>query len=166
MPRTAGFRTVKAMDEKLALLAKCTVFARCSRRELTELGRLVEVTTLPPGAALPASGRGRWTHMILGGRGLAVTDGLAHCLLGEGDRWSLHGANEPTGRRPTGDRLVALTELTVATVESRALATVERCCRSFARVQGIDAPIPSRLEQISSRSAERDRELVGSRSHG
>lgn len=154
------------MDEKLGLLAKCTVFARCSRRELTELGRLVEVSTVPAGAALPASARGRWTYLVLGGSGLAVTHGLAQWVLDEGDVWS---SPRSSGSQPgglNGDRLVALTELTVAAVESRALAAVERYCSSVARARRVHAVLSSSFEQISSMSAEGNQELVGSRSHG
>jgi hypothetical protein len=107
------------MDEKLVTLAKGTVFARCTRRELLDLGRLFEVVRLVPGSTVRA-GAGRWLHVVLEGTALAVTDGQLHGLLGNGAIWP------PEGSRPD-DRLVALSELTVASVAARSLAAVARC---------------------------------------
>jgi hypothetical protein len=161
----AGFRTVQAMDEKLAVLAKCTVFARCSRRELTELGRLVEVATLASGEMLPAA-RARWTFLVLDGRGLVATDGSAHCILGEGDLWSSPGTAGLPERGPIRERLVALTDLTVLVVETRALAAVKQGCPSAVWPRRMHIWLPGPLEHLSSRSAGVSPELVGSTSHG
>jgi hypothetical protein len=106
------------MDEKLVTLAKSTVFARCTRRELLDLGRLFEVVRLAPGTTLRA-GAGRWLHVVLDGAALAVTGGQLHGLLGGGAIWP------PEGCHPD-DHLVALGELTVATVAARSLAAVAR----------------------------------------
>ena len=120
------FRTVQVMDGKLAEMAKGTVFARCTRRELIVLGRLFEVARLAPGAALPA-GDGRWLHVVLEGRALSIVEGRPDGMLGEGAIWPGSGQGRPQHDLRTGECVVALTEVTLASVATRCLGAVARC---------------------------------------
>ena len=119
------FRTVQVMDGKLAEMAKGTVFARCTRRELIVLGRLFEVARLAPGAALPA-GDGRWLHVVLEGRALSIVEGRPDGMLGEGAIWPGSGQGRPQHDLRTGECVVAPTEVTLASVATRCLGAVAR----------------------------------------
>ena len=151
MPGSTRFRTVIAMDEKLTTMAKCTVFARCSRRELTLLGRLFEVATLGQGAAVPAGGPRGWIHIVLEGRAIGMVEHLPHCLLGEGDAWG----SRPDG--PSRDALFALTDVTLLTVGVRSLAAVDAVSPSVASAL-CRGPVP--LPAPSARPTTRHRDPV------
>jgi hypothetical protein len=126
MTEPAGFRTVQAMDEKLRTMAKSTVFERCSRRELVAIGRLFEVSWLCAGEILPTGDHGHWLHIVLEGRALGTLEEGPHCLLDVGSVWARRRRGEGRGA------LVALTDVTIASVATRSLGALETSCPSVA----------------------------------
>jgi hypothetical protein len=132
------------MDEKLTTMAKSTVFAGCTRRDLTRLGCLFEVACLSQGAAVPAGGAGRWLHVVLEGRALGVFEGAADCLLAEGDVWGSGLAD--TG----GGALVALTDVTILTIGARSLRAVDDVAPSVASaLRRARIPTPATISTIT-----------------
>jgi hypothetical protein len=144
MTHSRRFRTLQAMDGKLATMAKSTVFARCTRRELVVLGRLFEVARLAPGASLQA-GDGRWLHVVLEGRALSVVEGTPHGMVGEDAIWPGSGPGRPPHDLRTDGLLVALTEVMVASVATRSLGVVARSSPELlarlARTDGLAIPV-------------------------
>ncbi len=161
------FRTVKVMDGKLAEMAKSTVFARCTRRELVVLGRLFELARLAPGAALPA-GDGRWLHVVLEGTALSVVEGRPDGMLGEGAIWPGSGQGRPQHDLRTETCVVALTEVTLASVATRCLGAVTRCSPEvvarLTRTDGLAIPVTD--DVTTSAGHEDENEYVGVGSHG
>jgi hypothetical protein len=152
------------MDEKLTTMAKSTVFARCSRRELVVLGRLFEVSRLQAGATVPTGPRSKWLHVVLEGSALSVVDRDPNAMVGEGATWPCRalGASQAPG---CDGYLVALTEVTLASVAVRSLGALERCSPAVASLLTRVEPsvLMSEREDIT---PVRDDELVGMRSDG
>jgi hypothetical protein len=119
------------MDEKLTTMAKSTVFARCSRRELVVLGRLFEVSRLQAGATIPTGPRSKWLHVVLEGSALSVVDSDPNAMVGEGATWPCRAAGGSRGPGCDG-YLVALTEVTLASLAARSLGALQRCSPAVA----------------------------------
>jgi hypothetical protein len=151
------------MDGKLAEMAKGTVFARCTRRELVVLGRLFEVARLAPGAALPA-GDGRWLHVVLEGRALSIVEGSPDGILGEGAIWPGSGQYDLGSEKC----VVALTEVTLASVATRSLGAVARCSPAvvarLTRADGLAVPVAHAVTTSAGHAD--DNKFVGAGSHG
>jgi hypothetical protein len=119
------------MDEKLTTMAKSTVFARCSRRELVVLGRLFEVSRLQAGATVPTGPRSKWLHVVLDGSALSAVGNDPNAMVGEGATWPCRAVGGSRGPGCDG-YLVALTEVTLASVAASSLGALERCSPAVA----------------------------------
>jgi hypothetical protein len=166
MTAPTRFRTLEPMDEKLTTMAKSTVFAGCSRRELVVLGRLFEVARLRAGASVPTGPRSTWLHVVLEGSALSVVDGDPNAMVGEGATWPCRALAGSQGPGCDG-HLVALTEVTMASLDARSLGALKRCSPAVATLftRAETSVLVPEHEAVTAPAVDID-ELVGVRSDG
>jgi CRP-like cAMP-binding protein len=129
---TASYR---GSDAKPAAMAALALFAGCSRATLLELGQCFDTATVPAGAALEREGdRTRWLYVLLEGAVLVTTASRAQRVLRPGDCWGDHGPSRP---RHTAHASLALTLVTVLSLDRRSLGRVTGCSPAVAeRLRG------------------------------
>jgi hypothetical protein len=158
------------MDEKLTTMAKSTVFAHCRRRELVVLGRLFEVTRLQAGATVATGPRSKWLHVVLEGSALSVVDSDPNAMVGEGATWPCRAPVRSRTAPGCDGHLVALTEVTLASLDARSLGALQRCSPTVATLltraeTSVLVPRHEASTPVAVAVADID-ELVGVRSDG
>ena len=134
--RRRGVRPPARRDGKLALLASVPAFAGCSPRELTDLGRVVDVVELGPGVVVQRQGeRVDWWSLLVEGTIMATGNGIPEAMLHDGDHLG-------TGRpgEVTSWTLLTLTPAVLVTVDRRRLAGLVARYPLLAGLPGGGAP--------------------------
>jgi signal-transduction protein with cAMP-binding, CBS, and nucleotidyltransferase domain len=110
-------------EEDLAVaLSAMPMFEGLPDRELEEFAGCCEISTAHPGQVVQAQDVPvRWWHVIVGGHAVVQRDGTPIGLLGRGDSWSEHSL---LNQRPSSIAVVALSPLTLLTLNSRSFFTI------------------------------------------
>jgi hypothetical protein len=92
----------------------------------------------------------RWLHVVLEGRAVAMAGGEPHSMVGEDEAWPPRGLAGLPGH-VLETRLVALTDVAIASIATRALGALERCRPDIAArlTRAGGAILPERLESVT-----------------
>lgn len=120
--RHMALRTAPQNDTKLALLSGLPLFSALRRRDITELGRHLELADVPAGAVLQRQGEpvGQWL-LVVAGTLLRLRNGRPAALLPAGSSWgeALLAFGPASGRPGAPEQLVALEPTTVVLTDAR-----------------------------------------------
>jgi CRP/FNR family transcriptional regulator, cyclic AMP receptor protein len=117
---------MKRRDEKLERLQQLPLFASCDERELSEIAKLVDETSVPEGRVLIAedSTNCREAFIILEGQASVSVRGVQVAVVGPGGCLGEMAVIDHERRSAT---VTALTDLTLLVIDARGLhALVEK----------------------------------------
>jgi CRP-like cAMP-binding protein len=110
------------MDQKLALLSKVPMFAGCTPRDLTEVGRLAEEVTVPAGKVIAKEGATGHEFFVIAEGTVAITQDGDHVRdLGPGDYF---GELAMLGKMPRTATATASTPATLFVLGHREFAAL------------------------------------------
>jgi CRP/FNR family transcriptional regulator, cyclic AMP receptor protein len=110
------------MDQKLAMLSKVPMFAGCTPRDLTEVGRLAEEVTVPAGKVIAREGSSGHEFFVIAEGNVEITRGGERVrTLGPGDHF---GELAMLGNVPRTATATATTPTTLFVLGHREFATL------------------------------------------
>lgn len=113
---------MKVATDKVELLRRVALFAKCTDRELARIAALADVTTVPPGHPLTTEGRpGREAFVITRGEADATVRGRHLARLGPG---VMVGEMALLDNGPRSATVTARTELEVLVLDPRSFRTL------------------------------------------